>query len=179
MRLHAKLWGDNLFRVFPIWLVYCTFKHTERIKYTLRTGTASRSFWKARAVGILLLSPRPYRCSPADSCVPSLSCKTHNFIYFPAISTVEAGPQVQQDACRTQGQAHCSCTICRDEHLQPPCASLTTWYNFTPPTQSSLPTSNHKNYGQWKQTELGKDAGILTSVYLLSYHSLKLLSNSI
>lgn len=88
MRLHAKLWGDNLFRVFPIWLVYCTFKHTERIKYTLRTGTASQSFWKARAVGILLLSPRPYRCSPADSCVPSLSCKTHNFIYFPFISVL-------------------------------------------------------------------------------------------
>lgn len=103
----------------------------------------------------------------------------HTISFISPQSTVEAGPQVQQDACRTQGQAHCSCTICRDEHLQPPCASLTTWYNFTPPTQSSLPTSNHKNYGQWKQTELGKDAGILTSVYLLSYHSLKLLSNSI
>lgn len=82
MRLHAKLLGNNPRCVFPIWLVYCTFKRTERIKYTLWTGTTSQPFWKARAMGILLLSPRLYRPSSPDSSISFLFCKTHTWFHL-------------------------------------------------------------------------------------------------
>lgn len=44
-----------------------------------------------------------------------------------------------------------SCRVSLDERPERPCANVTLQNNFTPPMQSSLPPTNHKNDGEWKQ----------------------------
>lgn len=179
MRLHAKLLGNNPFCIFPIWLVYCTFKRTERIKYTLWTGTTSQPFWKARAMGILLLSPRLYRRSPTD-CSISFLQNTH------MISLVSQWSELQKPVP--------SCTKIPPEHgckytsLLYSLAGWAPWATLCKShtmvqfyTFNAILTPNHKPRELWSMetNKTENDARISTSVYLLSYHSLKLLSNSI
>lgn len=149
MRLHAKLLGNNPFCIFPIWLVYCTFKRTERIntlyeQVWIQSNTENPGLW-----GL---------CYSVWDCRDAV-CQ---LLHIPTTRTAETGLQVPKVPYRTGGWTCLSCTVLQDEHLYPPCANLTIWYNFTSPMPPL--TTNHKNYGQWqkenhKQTKQRKMPG--------------------
>lgn len=102
--------------------------------------------------------PRGFCCSAQDCTdvhlqtllLPFSSAEhTQNFTRVPTISTAETGPHLQQE----HGCKHpLSCRVSLDERPERPCANVTLQNNFTPPMQSSLPPTNHKNDGEWKQT---------------------------
>lgn len=181
-----SFWAIIHFAVFlSDWFIAHSNKRTERIKYTLWTGMTSQPFWKARAVGILLLSPRPYRCLSADSCISSLFCK----------SVTQFHLRPNNHYCRNWSPS--AKRFLQNMGLNMPLLySLAGWASLATPckshnmvqfyTSNAILTPNNKSQELWSMekrkpqtNKTEKDARVLTSVYFLSYHSLKLLSNSI
>lgn len=105
-----------------------------------------------------------------------------SFIYTPANSTAETGPQVPKVSYRTGSENASPVQSCGMSIFSHPVQILQygtilhLWCNPYSQQQITRIMVNGKNKTTNK-TE--KDARVLTSVYFLSYHSLKLLSNSI
>lgn len=169
MRLHAKLLGENPFCIFPIWLVYCTFKRTERNKYTLWTGLTSKQFGKSRVVGTLLLSLGPQGCCLPTAAHPNnQNCRNWSPSAKRSLQNMGLNiPLLYSPA----GWASLA-PLCKSHNMIQFYTS-----NVTPDNKSQELWSMAKRKPQINKTE--KDARVLTSVYFLSYHSLKLLPNSI
>lgn len=170
MRLHAKLLGNNPFCIFPIWLVYCTFKRTERIKYTLWTGLTSKPFRKLAGLWGLCYSAQDRRDAVCQ------------LLHIPTTSAAETGLLSAKRSLQNMGLnvplLHSPAgwaslaTLCKSHNMVQFYTS-----DATPNNKSQELRSMAKRKPQTNKTQ--KDARVLTSVYFLSYHSLKLLSNSI
>lgn len=176
MRLHAKLLGNNPFCIFPIWLVYCTFKRTERIKYTLWTALISKQFGKCRVVGTVLLSlglmdavcqrlhiPTTRTAETVSKCqkIPT----EHGAEYVSPVQSYRMSIFSHPVQISQYG------TIL---HLQ-----WDSWQQITRIMVNCKKKTTRKTPKTNKQKRTEKDARVLTSVYFLSYHSLKLLPDSI
>lgn len=90
MRLHAKLLGNNPFCIFPIWLVYCTFKRTERIntlyeQVWIQSNTENPGLW-----GL---------CYSVWDCRDAV-CQ---LLHIPTTRTAETGLQVPKVPYRNRG----------------------------------------------------------------------------
>lgn len=163
MRLHAKLLGNNPFCTCLIWLVYCTFTCTERVKYTL-------------CMGSLLLNQ-----DQTDASFLSLLQKIH---VVPTTRTAESGPQVPKASCSTWVWLHLSLESCWMSIFSHPVqiSQYGTILHLRCIPHSQQQTTRTMVNGKERKPQRNKtekDARGLTRVYFLSYHSLKLLSNSI
>jgi len=131
--------------------------------------------------GFCCSAQRPYRRFSADSCVSSLFFQSHTVPFTSQQPVLQKLVPKCQGFLQNTGRNTLLLYRLAGRASSATPRNLTIPYNFTPPMQSLLPTTNHKNYGQWeKETHKTEtNARVLTSVYLLSYHSLKLLLNSV
>lgn len=168
MRLHAKLLGNNPFCIFPIWLVYCTFKCTERIKYTLWTGLTSKQFGKSRVVGTLLLSLGLQGC-----CLPTAA--------HPNNQNCRNWSPSAKRSLQNRGLNILSCTVLQMSIFSHPVqiSQYGTILHLRCDSRQQITRimANGKKKTTNKQNR--ERCQVLTSVYFLSYHSLKLLPNAI
>lgn len=168
MRLHAKLLGNNPFCIFPIWLVYCTFKRTERIKYTLWTGLTQSNLENPGLWGL---------CYSAWDCRDAV-CQ---LLHIPTTRTAETGLQVPKDPYRTGGWTSSAVQSCRMSIFSHPVQisqyGTISHLRCDSRQQITRIMVNGKKKTTKKQNR--ERCQVLTSVYFLSYHSLKLLPNAL